>query len=585
MIREKKSVISNIIISILMLFGINVYLSLCGLTSTGSFLNVFLFVTLYISVNYVQKVERRIKVYSCVFGILMSMATVLGKVITKYNSVTYITKSFYNFSKVVIIVVGLGLLIACISAIVIDKIIVSTNIETKLWKIYQNRYIFFAVWGILFLVWVPIFLAFYPGNYSYDIPWQMLSKRFHPLLHTGFWVCCINVGNATGIDAMVLYSIIQMLILSAGLAKIVKFMIDRKAPNLLILFSFLFFAFNPCIVVLSFSTTKDVFFAVAMIFLTIYLFELLQNINLSIYIKLAIAIVFACFLRNNAAYALILTAPFAIWILRKQWKRITLVFVASLAFYFVINGPVMTKLGIENVSLVETMSVPLQQLGNLVSKHYDDIEKQDQIIMDDMMDHTKMKKLYIPEISDNIKFNMNENHQKSYLDYGKVWMKYLPQYPAVYFDAFLKLNLQLWAPDTIATKRQTAIGYIKIPDGIEGKLNYNHYYNKYIIKRDSKLPRLRQWYKYILKRQPFTRMPLLSIFFYLSFPLWVLLFSIMVIWIRKQKKNILAMLPSIFFLLTSLIGPATLARYIFPVLVLCPIFLTIAICHNEGRRR
>lgn len=43
---------------------------------------------------------------------------------------------------------------------------------------------------IQFLLWLPVFLAYYPGIYTYDVLWQMLQGSYvnynthYPLVHT-----------------------------------------------------------------------------------------------------------------------------------------------------------------------------------------------------------------------------------------------------------------------------------------------------------------------------------------------------------------------------------------------------------------
>ena len=55
----------------------------------------------------------------------------------------------------------------------------------------SDRALFFILWGILLLAWLPAYLALFPGTFGYDVPEQMQQffgemplTAHHPVLHT-----------------------------------------------------------------------------------------------------------------------------------------------------------------------------------------------------------------------------------------------------------------------------------------------------------------------------------------------------------------------------------------------------------------
>ena len=120
---------------------------------------------------------------------------------------------------------------------------------------------------IIFLLWLPVYLAYYPGVFSYDIlvQAQMIMgvdpfTSQQPVLHTLFFNLCITLGSLTGIKSIVIYSILQMLILAVCCAYIVKLFSEKSESRVLPVLTIVFYALNPVISVFSFSTCKNILF-------------------------------------------------------------------------------------------------------------------------------------------------------------------------------------------------------------------------------------------------------------------------------------------------------------------------------------
>ena len=192
----------------------------------GSCINIFLFAISIIVIKKCSLIDKRIMKFSWIFAVFFALSMVTGKVLKEYGTIRYCYSSLAHFLNVLVMMIGLTLFIGLVIGIIISVIIKRIDVEVKSYSLFKSKYFFFIVWGVIFLLWIPCILAFYPGNYSFDIPWQTLSKRFHPLLHTGFWVICVNLGSITGIDATLIYAIIQMAVLSAAFAKIILFIVS-----------------------------------------------------------------------------------------------------------------------------------------------------------------------------------------------------------------------------------------------------------------------------------------------------------------------------------------------------------------------
>lgn len=71
--------------------------------------------------------------------------------------------------------------------------------------------------------------------------------------------------------------------------------------------------------------------------------------------------------------------------------------------------------------------------------------------------------------------------------------------------------------------------------------------------------------------------PVLYAFLSLSVPLWMLLAAIFILRAKERKRAILPLLPMVILILTYLLGPVTIFRYLFPVFVQYPLIVALAL--------
>ena len=93
----------------------------------------------------------------------------------------------------------------------------SFEIKKDDWKVF----LFYII--IIFLLWIPVFLAYYPGLFSYDCRWQIPQHKgtysnHHPLMHTLLMqLFYYKIGGKlfdSYTTGMACYTIMQMIILA-----------------------------------------------------------------------------------------------------------------------------------------------------------------------------------------------------------------------------------------------------------------------------------------------------------------------------------------------------------------------------------
>lgn len=124
-------------------------------------------------------------------------------------------------------------------------------------------------WAFIFLCWLPVFLAAWPGVFVIDnvfqLKWYLEGTiiAHHPVLHTYLLGAVLDAGRrifGTWEAGMCIFSLLQMIFLSAVFAYTVKVMAAR-AGRICRLISVFFYALIPYNPVSAFTATKDTIFA------------------------------------------------------------------------------------------------------------------------------------------------------------------------------------------------------------------------------------------------------------------------------------------------------------------------------------
>lgn len=138
---------------------------------------------------------------------------------------------------------------------------------------------------LIFLCWLPVFLAYYPSVFAYDAEgqlYQVLAADYsthHPLLHTLFLGAFFRLGIVLGSCSagMAVHSVVQMALMACVFGWALSFLYQRRVPGWVRALLFLFFAFFPANSVLAMSTTKDVLFAALVLIYTLCLYRVVSG--------------------------------------------------------------------------------------------------------------------------------------------------------------------------------------------------------------------------------------------------------------------------------------------------------------------
>ena len=509
-----------------------------------------------------------------VIGCIYSSFLIFGTSIRNYNFVSFVSiitwLSIFTFSYVMT-----AALLFIYHRLLPQLYKICTNgTNSKIESLYA-RVNFFHFWIALIVFWIPYLLACYPGIASYDANYQLSQvgetlnlTAHHPIIHTLLLGGCVQFGrlyfNSANIG-MLIYSLIQIIIISGIMAYCLHFLKKHNVSAILCFISFIFFAFMPFNGLFAICATKDSIFGA--LFLLLIILQSEMNLNSSSFFnskKYTILLILVIFLlltfRNNMLYALLLSVIFMLFAYRKYWKQILCICFIPILLLQLYQTLLYPKLNVAPGNSREAYSVIMQQFANVYNNCT--IDSDDKKLLLELMDDECWQE-YEPRKSDAIK-----NHFKTTIftdnieTYLKLWIKLGIQNPTCYLNAFFNLTYAYWYPNDILPDQTTYRKYIEIYDCSD-------------ISFDSKIPSLFKILKKIGMEASYQNYPVISVIFTPAFYIWILLF-VFAVNFYNQKFNFIKLLifPATIFL-TLLLGPVALLRYLYPIIICVPFLIPI----------
>ncbi len=453
-------------------------------------------------------------------------------------------------------------------------------------KEYRAWQVFGFYMAVIFLAWLPVFLAYYPSVFAYDAEGQLYQviahdySTHHPLIHTLFLGAFFKLGGMFGSYSlgMALHSVMQMLLMAAVFAYALLCLYKEKIPAVLRFLLLAFYAAFPTNSILALSTTKDVLFAALVL---LYVLCLHKSVSAG---KAAVAVaVLMLLFRNNAVYALLAEIPFVWFLLRKgksqQRKKYLINTLAALLLFAVASAGLKAVTGADNGSPREMLSVPLQQMARVRVKQEERIEPKLREELEKYLPSEWVFAAYNPYLADPVKNRAIIHDDPAGL--LKTWLRLFVKFPQTYIDAFLDNSVGYWFLEDTTHSRiygigtQSGFGYLStdnrtMPAGCE-------------IVRHSYLPGLRSFMEEIVSENAYQKIPVLSVIFAPAFYFWLLALYVTAKLYQKEYERVV---PAVFlctYYLTLLLSPTVLIRYMYPFVVSVPVLLCYL--YDENRER
>ena len=542
---------------------------------------ILLTILLFINNNYCmicKKISMRQKMF-CFIGAML-FGTLQGAGIFLTTNGSLLGVGFIEYVIQISSSIALGLLTYTL-IINIDyflrkyKYKINGNNSINIKKIYFYNLL------LILLCWLPILLAYYPGIFAYDASNQVMQvinhdyTTHHPLVHTLLLGGFFSIGNAIGDNnlGVLLYSFFQMFVIAAIMSEAIIYMLKKGMSKTMYGIVLLFYAFFPINSMMAISTTKDVLFSAFMLGLLITLWELFDDESLWKSKKVIfvgfVFLIGIMLLRNNAIYACVLSCAIICILLKRNRKRFCLFIFSGLVISSLLNWGISSALDAQKGSMVEMLSVPLQQIARVGKYHEDELDSEIKKELYSFINKEVVQN-YAPNISDGVKNFVDEKSIKNDpMQFLRLYIKLAVRYPREYIDAFASLTQGFWYLED--TSNANIYG-----SGMESRLgymltNYKNMPEGYEVKHKSYFPQLEYILEKLFSDNKYLEIPLISVFFAPAFYCWLLITFILIFLYRKKYDILVPGLILFCYLLTLLLGPTCIIRYVYPIVIAAPL--------------
>lgn len=426
-----------------------------------SWLIFFLLILFFYQINFQQKEYKKDVIY---LSILFAFILVFGSIVYQFRN----DKEISVFRELItgssfLSLIGFFNLLYAILIRVIPKLFAIKTVSTAE-KVKKPAIIFLISFILIFLCWMPYFLSFYPGGLSPDSLYElrMIINDFtslsdhHSLLHVFVIAIPFQIGMALFNDiniAVACATLFQMIIMALIFASVLTFLANRKVNKIILLLVLLYYAIVPIHGYYSITMWKDVIFSGLVLLLTMEVIKLFekektQSITWKNMLGFIFVSILCVFFRNNAIYMYVLLAISILCVFWKQKKTFFATFGIVFAIFVIVKGPVFSYFEVRKSASEEYLAMPLQQIGRMVWKDSKLTPKEEELI-NQVLPVEEIKRIYDPEIADNIKFHNEYNRDainQNKGEYFKLWFGLVLKHPVIALEAYANSTLGYWYP-------------------------------------------------------------------------------------------------------------------------------------------
>lgn len=426
------------------------------------------------------------------------------------------------------------------------------------------------------LCWLPYFLYQYPGimtpdsiNQFEQVLGEIPYSNHHPLAHTMVIKLFYHFGllfTDNRVIAISFYTFFQMCFMAFSVSYLINTLKAFRFRPLVLFIITLFYALVPYHAVFSVTIWKDIMFAGSVLLFTCSLLRFLHGMQLKTILMFIISGIMICLFRSNGWYGFLLCTPFLLYYYRKKAKYIFPSMAFILLTVIVTKYPVMNHVHVIQPDLIESLSIPTQQIAAVICNDRELTQEQLSLI-GNVVDLTYIKDLYNPTFADNMKELVRAGnqpylatHKKEFL---KLWIELGLAYPGDYLKAYIDQTYGYWYPDSFYLVAEA--------EGVSGtELGVSH------------TPLIRG--PLVVKGKEISikmgsMLPIYSLLWSMGVIFWILIFCIGNALVRKEKAKLIYYLPSLALYLTVMIATpvATEFRYVYFMVFSLPFYLMTAV--------
>lgn len=343
------------------------------------------------------------------------------------------------------------------------------NTPGKIPPLRKRLMIFFGAAAVMFLCWLPYFILSYPCVITSDsidqlnqaVKDRQLSNH-HPIAHTFVIKLCYNLGFALFHDetlAVATFAVIQMLFMAFGFSYLIVTLTRFRVRKTAVICTAAAYALLAYHGTYSITMWKDVPFAFFVLTFTVTLWRILMNDLCGIKktplfetIMLFLTGIGMCLFRSNGLIAYTAVLFFLIiFCIKKRKAAVAAVACSALVISLIVKGPVYSLLDVKPTETIESLAMPQQMIGRVLSNERELTAEQEELISG-VADIQQLREHYKATSADGIKVYIWENGNEQYVaehkaEFFKLWLDLGMKYPSDYLIAYVYSTYGYWYPD------------------------------------------------------------------------------------------------------------------------------------------
>lgn len=446
----------------------------------------------------------------------------------------------------------------------------------------KQKWLWFGVTiALLLLMWLPSFIAAFPGVFSYDAPhqlWQFVSPNGkiinnQPIVSSLMLFAVMKLGytlfGGTWEAGLTFYLVIQMGLFAATFAFILIRYILRKS-YVIYTIVLLFFGLYPANQLLVVNAAKDVMYALFFLWFVIIFAEILKAIYQDKpvpayqYALYGVVLLLLMFWRNNTMYAFVLTMPFMCLLIIKHRAILStmLVSVIVLGVYLFVTIWVYGWMGFGSTSIIESLAVPEQQLAFTYIKEKDTLTPEQIEFIEKLMPED-FAQVYVSTNSDYIRPRLSGGYIKEigFTTFVKQWAEIGLNHKNKYIKAFLNNTRGYWYPyhefSRVGSDRYLEYDNSSYDQGIR--------IQRYMLGTE-----INDFYYNLADKYEIGKNPWINWLTSIAFTFWMTVIATGFAINQGRKELILVYLFIWLIWLTLFSGPLALMRYVYPFTITLP---------------
>lgn len=555
------------------------------------------FIVLFYNFVVIKKVlenkEKRLYIISGITSGIIAIFAITGYFAAEYSNAQiehYTSKFvFYLFTKFIIYVFYFFNIIT-ISFNKLEKNVSKYNIKETCYKYFtNNKKSFVIVAIIIFIAYIPHFLNYFPGNGMPDSVTEVLQaigvkplSNHHPVMHILLIRLFMTIGNVifkSYVAGYALAILAQIIAVALVFSYCIYFMAELKITLKYRIITLIFFMFSPILTLYNTTLLKDVPFALSTLLFIIFIIKMLKDQTMLRSLKNKILLILillgVMFFRNNGLYVVVLTLPFLIIAMKKQYKQILITFLIPIIWYMIITGPVYNYFNVIKGSTREALSIPLQQFARISKYKSDKLTQDEKDRIYKYLPADNIGDLYHPLSSDPVKDKFSdENFKEDKIGLIKLYFKLALKFPGQTVYSFINNSYGYYYPDTVGWGVTYGIN--------ELEFKYSNNGENYGLERKPivNIPIIDKVNDFINVRN----IPLISMIASPGFYFWLMCLVMAFCIYTKKYKELIIYVPILSLWLTCLASPVFCEnRYIYSLFMTLPILMIVPFIKSENK--